>query len=496
MPHRVVLAGLFHETHTFLEGTTPLGDFSIRAGDDLLSAAGDGSPLGTVVQWGLARGWQFVPTIDVRATPSATVEDSVLEQFWHEFQSSGRAALANGVDGVFLVLHGAMVCESEADVEGEFLERLGRLAGAAAVPVCGVVDLHANFTARMAAHADLLIAYRENPHTDACEAALRAARHLEELMRSPGRLVTHWAHTRVMWPPTGTATADEPLRTIEAAARLWEAEDAGVAAVNVLPGFSFADTPDTGVSLSVVARADHADVDRRLAELTDLVWARRALGNRVDPPLSSVMPRLVEHREGPVLVVEPADNIGGGAPGDCTSVLRAFVEHDLEGAAVALNDPESVALVGDAPPGTRLTLRLGGKGSRLDPGPLELAVELVSRSDGRFALEDPHSHLASMCGSCWNMGPCAVVRHRGILVLLTSRKTPPFDLAQWRSQGIAPESLRVIAVKAAVAHRRAYDRIAKASYTVDTPGPCSSDLARFPFRRLRRPIYPLDPAWA
>ena len=91
------------------------------------------------------------------------------------------------------------------------------------------------------------------------------------------------------------------------------------------------------------------------------------------------------------------------------------------------------------------------------------------------------------------MGPCAVVRHRGLTLLLTSRKTPPFDLGQFRSQGIEPRGFAFIGVKAAVAHRRAYDPIAAASYYVDTPGPCSSNLARFSFRRLRRPVFPLDP---
>ncbi|HZP85049.1 MAG TPA: MlrC C-terminal domain-containing protein, partial [Chthonomonadaceae bacterium] len=111
---------------------------------------------------------------------------------------------------------------------------------------------------------------------------------------------------------------------------------------------------------------------------------------------------------------------------------------------------------------------------------------------GKFTLEDRQSHLASMSGAQIDMGPCAVVRHRGVRILLTSHKTPPFDLGQWRSQGIVPETLSVIGVKAAVAHRRAYDPIAKASYWVDTPGPCSSNLRTLPFRRIRRPIYPLD----
>ena len=90
------------------------------------------------------------------------------------------------------------------------------------------------------------------------------------------------------------------------------------------------------------------------------------------------------------------------------------------------------------------------------------------------------------------MGPCAVVRHKGVSILLTSRKTPPWDLGQWRSQGIEPEELSVIGVKAAVAHRRVYDPIAGEHYTVETPGPCSSNLKQFPFRNVKRPVFPLD----
>ena len=98
-----------------------------------------------------------------------------------------------------------------------------------------------------------------------------------------------------------------------------------------------------------------------------------------------------------------------------------------------------------------------------------------------------------MSGVHIEMGPCAVVRSEGITILLTSRKTAPFDLGQLRSQGIEPRDFAVIGVKAAVAHKRAYDPIAGASYYVDTPGPCTGNLASLPWRQLQRPIYPLDP---
>ena len=97
-----------------------------------------------------------------------------------------------------------------------------------------------------------------------------------------------------------------------------------------------------------------------------------------------------------------------------------------------------------------------------------------------------------MCGTSFDMGPCAVVRHGELTLLLTSVKTPPFDLGQWRSQGIEPTAFSVIAVKAAVAHRRAYEPIAVRMWSVDTPGPCTSNLRRFEWKRVRRPMFPLD----
>ena len=96
-----------------------------------------------------------------------------------------------------------------------------------------------------------------------------------------------------------------------------------------------------------------------------------------------------------------------------------------------------------------------------------------------------------MVGDFADMGDCALVRHASILILLTSKKTAPFDLGQWRSQGVDPAQLDVIVIKAAVAHKRAYDPITARSFWVDTPGPCSSNLKRFAYEHLRDGMWPL-----
>ena len=90
-----------------------------------------------------------------------------------------------------------------------------------------------------------------------------------------------------------------------------------------------------------------------------------------------------------------------------------------------------------------------------------------------------------MVGDYCDMGPYAVVRHDGLTLLLTSIRTAPFDLGQWHSQGVAMGKLKVVVVKAAVAHSAAYDPITARSFTADTSGPCSSNLKRLPHQHPR-----------
>jgi microcystin degradation protein MlrC len=495
---RVLLAGLFHETHTFLSGVTGLAEFERREGDELRTAEGDGSPLAAILEVGRERGWDIVPVIDLRATPGPTVADEVVDLFWNAFEAAAKRE-AGRIDGVALVLHGAMVSESCLDVEGEILARIRKLLGPS-IPVCGVLDLHGNITQQLADNSHGFIAYRQNPHADAHAAARDGALLLDRCLRTGERPVTVWERPPVMWPPTGTGTAFEPMRRLEALAREFEREHTEILAINVFGGFSFADTPDTGVSFTAVTVGRPEFARGILSGLSSSAMMHCQQGNVLDRPLETVLDEIAAGRlppgsriRGPIVLAEPSDNIGGGAPGDGTALLKALVARDVQNAAVAINDPKAVAVLQGLRPGEKRMADLGGQGSPLSGGPLRIELEFVSASDGRFALEDPHSHLASMCGSYFDMGPCVVAKHGGVRVLVTSRRTPPFDLGQWRSQGIVPEELALVGVKAAVAHRKVYDPIARCHFSVETPGPCSSNLKTFPFRHVKRPVFPLDP---
>jgi len=491
---KVLLAGLFHETHCFVPETTGLGDFKVELDDALLARRGDGSQIDGFFEVADREGWQVVPACSFTATPSGRVEDAVVDAFLAALMPRAEATARDGIDAIFLSLHGAMVSESIDDVEGEVLRRLRGVPGLERVPLFGVFDLHANLTDAMTRLADGLVCYRENPHVDARDTAARAAELLSRCLATGTRPRMLRRSVPVIWPPTGTGTADLPMRDLETLAREIEAAHPEIWAVNVVAGFAFADVFDAGVGFSVVTTGDDTTTLAALDRLAARAMALRADGLVVEMTPDDALDRAAAFAgRGPVLLVEPSDNIGGGAPGNGTGVLRALVRRDVDNAGVIINDPEAVAALADVSPGGHARLAIGGRGNPLDAGPLTLEVELVRRGDGRFDLEDLRSHLIASQGRHIDMGPSAVVRHRGVTILLTTQRTPPNDLGQWRSQGIDPETLAVIGIKAGVAHRRAYDPIAAASFNVATPGPCTSDPAALPYRKLRRPIFPLDP---
>lgn len=492
MKARVLLAGLFHQTNAFVGGRTTLDEFEIRRGEEILRGNGSASPVSGVLEVARENDWELLPALDVRAMSGATVADSVVELFWSEFLAVADEAAVEGIDGIFLLFHGAMVSESSTDVEGEILWRIRGTKHLADAPICGVFDLHANFTEAMARQSDGLIACRNELGADAGEAARDAAILLDGLMRTERRPVSIWEHPPIMWPLSSTATSDEPMLVLEERARELEAEIPDVVAVNVLAGFPYSDSPEAGVSFSAVADGDLELAHSALKELNVVSSSRREAGMRRGMELDEAIARLDEHEIGPVLLLEPSDNVAAGAPGDGTLLLRALLENDVPNAGVIIHDPETVMTLADARPGEYLEVAVGGKSGEIASEPLPLEVELVSKSDGMFVPELETGGSARVYGGTVEMGSCAVVCTEGVTVLLTSRRTPPFDLGQWRSQGVNPEYLFAIGLKAAFEHRPAYEPIAAASYVIDSPGPCAENLKLLPFERVSRPVYPLD----
>jgi microcystin degradation protein MlrC len=486
----VILGGLFHETHTFLKQPTRVADFEAMALNIGQAAIdnnlGNASPTDGFLSYALSQGWAIIPTIQMAAMPGGTVEAAALALFRQHFLPVLEARL-DELDGIFLVLHGAMVSDGSDDPEGELLRDIRKLLQKRKIdiPVVGVLDLHANVSQTMIDNSSALVAYRENPHNDARETAVRAARLLDTLMDNPAVTQVHLP-TRYVLAPTGVGTADDPMKAVLAVARAIEARDPDILNINVMAGYAYADVPDCGFSLSAATRGDQAIAAGYLRELLGVLDANIAKGYPREASLDEVLAEVdaLPPGKGPVLLVEPADNIGGGTPGDATDLLGPLLRTGRRGIVAAIADHDAVAQCVAAGLGASVSLTIGGKTDEHHGRPLRFSGQVRNLTNGAFELENKRSHLASMLGSHADMGPCAVVESDQAVILLSSRKMPPMDLGQMHSQGVRPEDATYVLVKAAVSHRDAYGPMARASFNVDSAGLCTSNLTRLRYRKL------------
>lgn len=488
----IAIGGILHETHTFMRQRTTLADFaaqSLHFGDDIARALRKSrTGIGGMIDRAAEYGWQLLPTVYAAAMPGGPVTADAYRSLLSEL--TDRLAQHMPVDGLLLALHGAMVAEGELDAEADIVAQARAIVGSA-VPIVVLLDMHGNISPRLVELADVLLAYDTNPHIDAYARGVEAADIMARLLRRELRPTAAMARPALLLPAQSTGTEAAPLSLVQARAAAIESEPE-VICVAVMAGFAYADTPFTGPSIIVTTDAQPEQAVAHANELSAILfeWRTEALPRFLSPQEAVLLAKNQER--GPVILVDSADNIGGGTPGDGAEALAAMLAHDVREGTIVLADPEAVAICWRAGATAEVTLEAGGKVDRWHGQPVSVTGTVRALSDGVFQCELPDNHFASFYGDTVDMGSSAWLRVKGLNILLTERKTPPLDLAQLRHIGIIPERQSMIVVKSAIAYRAAYLPIASDVIEMDTAGLCSANLSRFPYRHLKRPVYPLD----
>ena len=465
---RVGIVGLWHETNTYSARRINLADFEAfeLLRDDELRARHEGT--GTVVGGMLdVRELTFVPVYSAGAWPSGPASDEALADLFDGLERELDAACP--LDGVLLNLHGAMVGDGDDDVELETLERVRSLAGD--VPVATVLDLHGNPSPDMVALCDALIAYDTYPHVDMRERGREAA----ELMRDmlSGRVLRPTlAKIPLLSCPLGQATDATPMRDLHALARD-RARSPGIARISLLPGFPYSDVARAGFTVVATAEPGAAGVaERAVVALADEVERGRAdFDVRADDPATAVARALASPNR-PVVLVDVADNVGGGSPGDGTEILRELLEQRATEAVVVIADKEVAHRAAAAGPPSVISAKIGGKTDDRHGSPIAVEGRVVRVTDGRYTTGG-----SWMTGQQFSMGVTAVVGVNSVKVVVTERAVPPFHAEQLTSVGIDPREARIIVAEGAIAWRAAYGEIAKDVIEVDSPGVCPLDPA-------------------
>ncbi|MEZ3161736.1 M81 family metallopeptidase [Microbacterium sp. BWT-B31] len=482
---RIGLLGFYHEANSF--APVQVDDAYVRAagtfwGEDVLREfRGSASTAGGFIAAAEADGQvDLVPMVLSVLVPAGPVTAEALATQVGYFRES---LAANGpFDGVLVVLHGAAVAEDVDDVDGHLLGVVRDAVGPGVV-IGTSLDLHANISARMCEAADLLNTYRTNPHVDARPMAEEIGHLVFDAAR--GVIVPTLAFVpipafiNILRQNTDVSPMSDVIADVVATAAL-----TGVLTATVAEGYPYADVPEMGMSAVVItddAPVQAAELARALAER---VWERRDEFDARIPKPEEALEIASSTDATPVLLLDVGDNVGGGSPGDSVVLLDAAIRTDFRDLVSIVHDPAAAA-----------SAHRTGVGGVLDVviGPSAAAVRgkatVIGLSDGTFeATGTLHAGFRR-----FDAGPSAALRlGTGQTVVVTTRVTLPLTPVQLEEIGLSLTDYRAIVAKGVHSPLAGYGPRVGLVLQVDTPGVTGADCSLLPYRRRRRPLFPLE----
>ncbi len=481
---RVFSGSLATETNTFGPMPTGLASFKDRgyfpAGQHPEQMTFFSGPLWAARLRGKERGWDLVEGMVAGAQPSGTTTRHAYETLREELLADLRAALP--VDMVVLGLHGAMVADGYDDCEGDLLQRVSAIVGPDVV-VGAELDPHSHLTREMVDSADLLIAFKEYPHTDVLERAIELVDLCAAKAEGKIRPVASMFDCEMI---VTVHTSREPARSFVDRLQSMEGKD-GVLSISVAHGFAWGDVPEMGTKVLVYTDGDQAKADALARRLGDeLIGMREALGVRY-PGIDASLDEALAFDGTPVVLADGADNPGGGAASDATFILRRLVERGIGNAAIGpMWDPIAVRIAFDAGVGARLPMRIGGKISPLsgDPIDLDCTVKALQRD----------LVMTGLSNTPTLMGDSALVEANGIEIVLITLRNQAMGTDLFTQLGCDLAAKKIIVVKSSQHFYASFSKVAKHVIYAGAPGAVTLDLTTLPYRKVRRPKWPLDVA--
>jgi microcystin degradation protein MlrC len=435
---------------------------------------------------------EVIPLLAARANSSGPLS----AEAWDYLRTGLLEALeaAGPVHGVLLSHHGSMAAAGEDDPEGAIAEEARRIVGPE-VPIMMTLDLHGNVTRRMVENCTAILGYERYPHHDVFETGQRAARLL--LTTLAGEVRPIMAHARLPMLATAfhaSTEGDGPFARLMREAKAHEvpshsqAAQPGILSTSLFFVGSYLDMPDMGSSALVVTDGNPQLAMSLARELAGVLWALR---HEFDVESLSVAEAVERGRQidgGPVLLLDTADTTGGGAAGDSSDLVRDLL-------AIGVTEP-CLAMVVD-PAGVERCVAVGvGRVVRLELGhtidpiwgkPLHVTGKVLRLTDGAFQYAG-----GILGGTGATMGPSAVVEVGPVRVLIMTYATYDWADEQYRSAGLDPSQAKFVGVKNMMNFRYAYRDTMKGYFVLDLPGPTAPDMRHLPFKRVNRPIFPLD----
>ncbi len=383
--------------------------------------------------------------------------------------------------GVYLSLHGSAVTLDDGQPETTLLKRVRERVGTK-IPIAASFDLHANLNAEMGRLANIICGYKTYPHVDMYETGAKALNLLGKAMI--GNIMPTTTIVLAGFAPTSfyMRTEEGPMADMEALARKAEIEN-DFYDVSVFGGFVYADTVDTGASISICADFDTT------SEASKLANSFLAKAPQFDVKLPPATQKLCELSHSlnqhsltpPVAIIEPSDNVFSGGGADTPGLLEAAIKSDINAPSLFAFfwDPQLVKRAIEADVGSKLVCKIGGRLTSKFGPPLELTAQVEKLTDGKFSNLGPMEKNLKV-----DLGPTAILKSNNLSIIVTSANIPVNDMAYFKLHGVNLNEFSIVYVKAKNHFRSAFEGQFSLIMEVETPGPAASDLNSFSFNNL------------
>ena len=472
---RIAIAGLGIESSTFSPALTTEEAFHAKYGDDIFSSypffSADSLLRGSA---------RWFPTLMGKSLPGGAVTREAYESLVNQTLDLLKKNLP--YDGLFLDIHGAMSVVGLDDPEGDFIARIRKVIGTKTL-ISTSMDLHGNVSPRLAKHTDLITCYRMAPHEDAMESKKRAVRNLlSRLATGKGKpAYKAWIPVPILLPGEKTSTRIEPAKSIYAAVAP-AAMQKGVIDAAIWVGYAWADEPRNHAVVMVTGDDKHI-VSKTAERLARSFWDARKEFKFVAPTgsLSESLEKALNCPVHPFFISDSGDNPTAGGAGDVTWTLTEIL------ARPEFKSAQGPTLLYASIPGPELVERavqtgVGGKvdgyaGAKVDaryapPVHLQGTVEAIVHGDKNAETE-------------------VVVRVGSVRVIVTKKRKPYHKEIDFTRLGLSPRTADIVVVKIGYLEPELYAMRADWILAL-TPGGVDQNIEGLDYKRVQRPLFPLD----
>ena len=472
---RIGIAGIAIESSTFSPAQTQIESFHPVTGDTIFNSY----PFFAPDSLNRKRA-DWIPTLRGRSLPGGIVTREAYETM--VVKTLTMLKENTPYDGLFFDIHGAMSVIGLDDPEGDFIERIRNVIGKETI-ISTSMDLHGNVSRRLAKHSDLITCYRMAPHEDALESKKRAVDNLLDRLESGKGKPKYkaWVPVPILLPGEKTSTRIEPGKSLYAKVDP-ETKKEGIVDAAIWIGYAWADEPRNH-AVVMVTGDDKEKVTASAEYLAQSFWEVRNEFEFVAPTTTfeESLKLAFASKEHPYIISDMGDNPTAGGAGDVTWTLHEILKRP------EFNKVNGSSLIYASIPGPDFVAKAIGLGVGKN-----ISGFVGAQVDDRFAPPiELNGIIKAIVHGDRHAETEVVVQVGSVHIIVTKKRKPYHYEKDFINLSLKPREIDILVVKIGYLVPELYN--IRGDWTMAlTPGGVDQDLDRLEYKRIQRPMFPLD----